>query len=181
MTGSGETLELVAVDAAVLDELVAAAVDGAAPDDVTPPLGTGWTQERLAWLRNYHEERRAGFAGDGDEETAAIRLGGRIIGGSRLQRTNPADFSEVEWGIWLVKGARGQGIAHRVLALAAQRAVQSGARRLVAHTTATNLPAIRVLERAGASINHGPGDTVTAQLALGADARPTRGGPERPW
>lgn len=155
-------VELVAVDAGVLDELVAAAVADADPEDVTPPLGTGWTRERLAWLRTYHRERVAGFAGDGDEETAAIRLDGRIIGGTRLQRTDPADPTEVEWGIWLVKAARGQGIAHRVLALATQRAIQSGAQRLVAHTRSTNLPAIEVLQRAGASLHQEPGGTVTA-------------------
>lgn len=172
MTGSGGMVDLVPVDAGVLEELVAAAVGDADPDDVTPPLGTGWTRERLAWLRAYHQERVAGFAGGGAEETAAIRLDGRIIGGTRLQRTDPADPTEVEWGIWLVKGARGRGIAHRVLALATARAIQSGAQRLVAHTRSTNLPAIGVLQRAGASLHHGPSGTVTARLALGSDAPP---------
>ena len=165
-------VELVAVDAVRLEELIAAAVEDADPDDVTPPLGTGWTAERLGWLRTYHEDRRAGFEGGGDEETAAILLAGRVVGASRLQRTEAGHPREAEWGIWLVKSVRGQGIAGEVLRLAAARAVESGASRLVARTTADNEPAVRVMNRAGATIHpDGPGE-VTATLDLATFSPP---------
>lgn len=137
---SAPGVQLVPVDPGVLDALLTAAIDGAEPDEVTPPLGPGWTPDRLTWLRTYHEERRVGFSGGGAEETRAVRVSGRIVGASRLQRTNPPDPTEVEWGIWLVKDARGQGVAHAVLTLEMARAARSGASRLVAHTTLDNPP-----------------------------------------
>lgn len=161
-------VELVGVDAEVLAELVTAATTGADPLDVTPPsLGEGWTPERLDWLRAYHTACFPGFAGGADEETCAIRLDGHVVGASRLRRTTASDPSEVEWGIWLVKLARGLGLARVVLWLAANRAVLSGASTLLARTTIDNEPALRVLQRANATIDHGANGTVFARLELG--------------
>lgn len=160
-------VELVRVDAEVLADLVTAATIGADPLDVTPPaLGEGWTTERIDWLRAYHTECFPGFEGGADEETCAIRLDGHVVGASRLRRTTPNDPSELEWGIWLVKRARGLGLARVVLRLAANRAVLSGASTLVARTTIGNEPALRVLQRANATIDHSADGTVFARLEL---------------
>lgn len=159
-------MQLVRVDEAILDELITIAMTDADPDDVTPPLGDGWTSDRVAWLRAYHRERRTGFAGGGDEETSAIRFDGRVVGASRLHRANPDDAAELECGIWLVKSARGLGISRTVFRLAAERARQAGASRLVARTTAGNAAALRLLQRANAAIQPGPGGAVFASIEL---------------
>jgi hypothetical protein len=54
---------LVVVDDAVLDRLVEAAVTGAAADEVTPPSTADgrWSDDRVAWLRQFHRERRPGL------------------------------------------------------------------------------------------------------------------------
>lgn len=161
-----QAVQLVPVVDRVLEELIQAAVADAEPDDVTPPLGEGWTVERVTWLRAYHRERRAGFTGGRDEETSAIRFDGRIVGASRLHRTNPADASELEWGIWLVRSARGQGIGQAVFRLAAKHAARAGARRIVARTTAGNEAALQLLRRVNAAVHPEPDGVVYAVLEL---------------
>lgn len=159
-------IELVRVDEAVLGALITVAIADAEPDDVTPPLGDGWTPDRVAWLCTYHRERRSGFTGGGDEETSAIRFDGRIVGASRLHRVNPEDASELECGIWLVKSVRGLGIGRSVVRLAAERAARAGATRLLARTTNGNGAALGMLQRANAEIHPGPEGAVFAVLEL---------------
>ncbi|MGH8999625.1 MAG: hypothetical protein ACRDY7_09565 [Acidimicrobiia bacterium] len=50
MRSSGRRVELVVVDEATLEDLVVAATTGAAPDDVTPPMGAsdGWNRSGSA-------------------------------------------------------------------------------------------------------------------------------------
>nr|WP_272902361.1 GNAT family N-acetyltransferase [Brevibacterium daeguense] len=163
-------VELVVVDEAVLDELVAVATTDAAPDEVTPPLGEGWTPDRVEWLRAFHRLRRTGFAG-GEEETAAIRVGGRIVGAVRLHRSSPQTPDALESGIWLAASWRGRGLSAVVLRLIAERAAAIGASRLTARTTATNAPAIAALRRAGAIIRHDDDRSVYAEILLD-DRRP---------
>lgn len=163
-------VELVFVDEKVLDELVTVATTDAAPDEVTPPLGEGWTPGRVEWLRAFHRLRRAGFAG-GEEETAAIRVGGRIVGAARLHRSSPQTPEALECGIWLAASWRGRGLSSAVLRLVADRATAAGASRLTARTTAGNASAIATLRRAGAVIRHGDDDSVHAEILLDGGSR----------
>lgn len=165
---------LVPVDAAVLDELIEVATTDTDPDDVTPPLGDGWTPERVAWLRAYHQQRRSGLAG-GDEETRAIRFDGRIVGATRLHRVDREDPSELEFGIWLAKSVRGLGLGGVVLRVAAERATRAGATRLTARTTQSNSAALRLLQRANATLEWGPDQAVSATLALQHCSSPKAG------
>jgi [ribosomal protein S5]-alanine N-acetyltransferase len=158
-------VELVFVDEEVLDKLVTVATTDAAPDEVTPPLGEGWTPDRLEWLRAFHRQRRRGFA-EGNEETAAIRVDGRIVGAVRLHRSSPHALDVLEWGIWLAASWRGRGLSVAVLRLVVERAAAIGAARLVARTTSGNAPAIATLRRAGAVIRHGDDDSVHAEILL---------------
>lgn len=158
-------VELVAVDEVVLSRLVEVATTDAAADDVTPPLGDGWTPDRVEWLRAFHRLRRAGLA-DGQEETAAIRVDGRIVGATRLHRSSPETPDQLECGIWLARSSRGLGLSKAVLPLLASRAVAAGASRIVAHTTASNTAAVAVLKRAGATLHSGPDGTVHAAVPL---------------
>jgi hypothetical protein len=54
---------LVVVDEDVLELLVEAAVTDAAADEVTPPSTADgrWSDDRVAWLRQFHRERRPGL------------------------------------------------------------------------------------------------------------------------
>ncbi|TRY17313.1 GNAT family N-acetyltransferase [Tessaracoccus rhinocerotis] len=170
-------LKLVPVDEAVLDELIGVAMSDAEPDDVTPPLGDGWTTSRVEWLRAFHRQRRAGLSG-GDEETAAIRTGNRIVGATRLHRSSIEDPEQLEYGIWLARSARGRGLSHEVLRLVAARAVALGASRLVLRTKSSNAPVIATLRRAGASIQQGCDGNVVGVIALDTDAHvPATGSP----
>lgn len=158
------SVELITVDEEVLAALVAVATADADPDDVTPPLGAGWTPQRIEWLQSFHRDRRAGLA-NGDEETAAIRVDGRVAGATRLHRS-PETTGDLEYGVWLAKAARGKGLSALVLDLVAQRAAQAGASRLIANTTAGNEPALRTLRRAGAELHRDEGDGVRATIML---------------
>lgn len=165
-------VELVVVDEEVLDELVTVATTEAAPDEVTPPLGDGWTPGRVEWLRSFHRLRRTGFAG-GEEETAAIRIGGRVVGAARLHRPSPETPDALEWGIWLAVSWRGRGLSSTVLRLLVARAAALGASRLTARTTSGNAPAIATLRRSGAVIRHGDRDAVHAEILLDGGSPPT--------
>ena len=84
-------VSLVAVDEAVLTRLVGAALSGAQPDEVTPPLPPGdrWGPERIEWLRRFHRDRRLGLEGPLGEATWAVagRLRRSAVGPLlRLQR-----------------------------------------------------------------------------------------------
>ena len=165
MTLSSHAVELVAVDEGVLAELVAVATADAAPDEVTPPLGEGWTPERVAWLEAFHRDRRPGLAGVA-EETAAIRVNGRIVGGTRLHRSSPGAPRQVECGIWLARSARGHGVSGAVVRLLVDRATELGASHLIARTTARNAPAIAALRRFGAILSEGDDGSVYAEIRL---------------
>lgn len=158
------SVQLITVDEQVLAELIAVATEDADPDDVTPPLGAGWTPQRVEWLQSFHRDRRAGLA-NGDEETAAIRVDGRVVGATRLHRSAETT-GDLEFGVWLTKAARGKRLSAPVLDLVAQRAAQAGASRLIATTIAGNEPALRTLRRAGAELHRDEVDGVRATIML---------------
>lgn len=81
-------MTLVAVDETVLEKLVHAATTDAAADEVTPPLtpGSDWTPARVAWLRSFHRDRRAGLASSAAEATWAVVVDERVVGSVRLKR-----------------------------------------------------------------------------------------------
>ncbi len=158
-------VELVAVDEVVLSRLVEVATTDAAPDDVTPPLGDGWTLDRVEWLRAFHRLRRAGLA-VGEEETSAVCVDGMIVGATRLHRFSPEAPDQLECGIWLARSSRGLGLSKTVLRLLASRAVTAGASRIVARTTADNVAAVGILKHAGARLHNGPDGAVYAVIDL---------------
>ena len=161
-------IDLVAVDDAVLEDLVQAATTDASADEVTPPLtpGPAWTQPRIAWLRTYHRDRRAGLGGPCAEATWAVVTAEQVIGSVRLKRTGQQGV--LETGAWLTRSARGRGQGAEVLAAVLKMALESGARAVQAETTAANTSALALLRRFGFALTadqHGPG--VRAALWLG--------------
>lgn len=133
----------------MLEALVDAAIRDASADDVTPQLadGSAWTPSRIAWLRTFHCDRRAGLSGTAGEITWAVVVDGCVVGSVRLKCTTEAGV--LETGIWLTHGARGHGVGSRVMAEVLQRAVALGARGVRADTTAGNASALKMLHRLG--------------------------------
>ena len=159
------SVELKPVDEAVLARLVGAAVAGAAPDEVTPPLPSGprWGPERIEWLRRFHRDRRLGLAGPLGEATWAVAAGQEIVGAVRLKRT--AEPDALETGIWLTRAARGKGIGRRAIAAALGRARDLGAREVRADTSPGNVGALAVLRALGFRCEQ-QGDRVVAVRTL---------------
>ncbi len=159
------SVQLVAVDEQVLDQLVDAALAGAEPDEVTAPVpgGPGWSPERVEWLRRFHRDRRSGLGGPPGEATWAVVAGGRVVGAVRLGRT--ADPDVLETGIWLTRGARGAGVGSRAVGAVLARAADSGARAVRADTGTANGPALALLRRSGFQLSV-DGDRVVAERDL---------------
>jgi RimJ/RimL family protein N-acetyltransferase len=140
---------LVAVDDAVLAELVKAARTVRNANEVTPPLtpGEAWTPERIEWLRRLHRDCRAGLDGPAGQATWAITEAGRVVGAVRLGRTD--EDGVLETGIWLTRGARGHGVGQAAIAAALDEAATRGAEAVRAETTSRNAAALSVLQRLG--------------------------------
>ncbi len=160
MADSDVQVALVTVDDTVLEQLVEAAITDASADEVTPPLtaGPAWTPTRIAWLRDFHRDRRTGLDGPARETTWAIILDQRVVGSVRLQRTEwPA---LLETGVWLTRGTRGRGVGRAAMAAALREAAALGSTAVRAETTASNAGALTVLERLGfdlTPVDHGRG------------------------
>jgi RimJ/RimL family protein N-acetyltransferase len=149
-------VDLVPVDEAVLEDLLALAVAEAEPGEVMPPASgesaseprTSWTELRKGAFREYHRRCRVNPHVSVPEVTWAVRARGRIVGAARLALVD-GDPDGREVGLWLGRPYRGQGISGEVAYWAIAAAQTMDARRLVARTTASNPAARRSLERIG--------------------------------
>jgi RimJ/RimL family protein N-acetyltransferase len=154
------------LDDDALSRLVLHAVPDTDVGEVMPSESDAatWTPQRLREFISFHHGRRGGLDGPVGEVSFVVLVDGVASGIVRLQRVG-ADSLEV--GMWLTRSARGGGIGGRVLADAAQKAAELGARKLVANTTAPNRAALAALIRMGAEIHAAaPNGTVSAELDL---------------
>lgn len=142
-------VSLVDVDELTLEWLVNAAISDASANDVTAPVTTGdeWSPARVAWLKDFHRNRRDGLSGPAREITWAILVGDQVVGSVRLKRTAVPGI--LETGIWLVRRVRGQGVGQRAMAEVLRTAAALGARGVRVDTTAGNGAALGVLRRLG--------------------------------
>ena len=162
------SVALVAVDDAVLAQLVHVATTEAVAGEVTPPLtaGPSWTSTRIAWLRDFHRDRRAGLAGPAREASWAVVVGERIVGAVRLKQTD--QHGVLETGIWLARGARGRGVGRAAMAAVLREAASLGASDVHADTTLATAGALAVLDRLGFDLTPAEnGHDVRALLRLG--------------
>lgn len=164
-------VRLADVDEPLLERLLELAQLEASPDDVTPPLGdgTGWTTERLDWFRSYHRAAAAGMDGPAGEKSWAVLCDGRPAGSVRLKRT--ANQRTAETGIWLGRSFRGRGVGSAALTLVLAEARCAGLRQVLAHTTAGNTGAQRLLSAVGAHLTHDDGGAVSAAVVLSSDSQ----------
>ncbi|MFJ9041112.1 GNAT family N-acetyltransferase [Streptomyces sp. NPDC102406] len=140
------------VDEENLEELLAVAVQEAAPEEVMPAVAgpPGWTTERQEAFRNWHRARRLGLAGPLREVTFAITHNGDIVGSGRLALRDSHDV--LETGMWLGRSHRGRGIGTAALRILLDEAARAGARAVVADTKAHNTAALTALRRNGATL-----------------------------
>ena len=157
-------VRLADVDEPMMERLLALARCDASADEVTPPLGngTGWTNERIDWFRAYHRAA-AGLDEPAREKSWAVLCDGSPAGSIRLKRT-AAGIAET--GIWLGRGFRGHGVGAAALGLVLAEARRAGLGRVVAHTTAGNVGAQRLLAAAGADLTRDVGGEVSAAVVL---------------
>ena len=161
-------VRLVDVDEATLEGLVHAAMTDADANEVTPPIerANRWSEVRVAWLKDFHRDRRPGLAGPLAEATWAIVVDDQVRGSIRLKRTS--DPRSLELGIWLTRSMRGRGVGTGAVAAALQVAQDFGAVAVVAETTAGNGRALAVLDRLGFELSPPAADgTVAARCAVG--------------
>ncbi|MGM9470499.1 GNAT family N-acetyltransferase [Pseudarthrobacter sp. YS3] len=169
MSRSAETapahVRLADVDETMLERLLELALSDAAPDDVTPPRGSGtnWNTERVDWFRGYHRAAAAGLDGPAQEKSWAVLSDGSPAGCIRLKRTGDGS---AETGIWLGRGFRGRGVGGAALDLVLAQARLAGLRQVVAHTTAGNIGAPRLLTSASAVLNRDDDGSVSAVVVL---------------
>jgi RimJ/RimL family protein N-acetyltransferase len=145
----GPAVSLLDVDELTLDRLVNAAITDAAANEVTPPVTTGdeWSPARIAWLKDFHRNRRDGLSGPVGEATWAILASDQVVGSVRLKRTAVPGI--LETGIWLTRRTRGQGVGRLAMAGVLQTAAALGAQGVRAETTTGNRAALRVLRSVG--------------------------------
>ncbi|WP_243740902.1 GNAT family N-acetyltransferase [Streptomyces sp. 8K308] len=165
-------MELQQVDEEGLQELLAVAVEDAAPEEVMPPVAgpPGWTLERQGAFRNWHRARRAGLAGPLRESTFAIIHDGKIVGSARLALRD--SHGVLETGMWLARSWRGHGIGTAALRILLHEAARAGARVVVADTKAHNSAALAALRRNGATLIASQG-TVEVHAELMPKETPT--------
>lgn len=157
-------VDLVPVDEAVLEDLLALAVAEAQPGEVMPPASgesateprTTWTDLRKGAFREYHRRCRVNLQGPVPEVTWAVKARGRIVGAARLALVD-GDPGAREVGLWLGESYRGQGISGEVGYWALAAAQTMGAKRLVARTMAPTPVARRSLERIGFEVSDSDG------------------------
>ncbi|MDQ7804386.1 GNAT family N-acetyltransferase [Amycolatopsis sp. A133] len=155
---------LTPLDEPALARLLEAAVAGADPLEVMPPVDgpPGWPPARREAFLAFHRARSLDPA-TAVERTWVIDVDGAAVGAARLEPHGDA----VEAGVWLSRDARGRGIGKQVAALLLAEARASGAARFVASTTAGNHGARALLAGLGAGLTT-EGDEVTAELRLGS-------------
>ncbi|MCE3553277.1 GNAT family N-acetyltransferase [Pseudonocardia sp. RS11V-5] len=169
------TVTLRALDEPTLVALLDAAVAGAEPAEVMPPVSgaAGWSDAARAAFLTFHRRRSVGAVAPVERTWAILESDGRgetVVGAGRLEPV--ADGLEV--GIWLARGARGRGVGR---AAVRELVALAGGRPVVAATTDDNAAAVAVLRGLGAVLVESEG-AVHAVLPGGRvpeGAAPTRG------
>lgn len=153
---------LTPLDERALARLLDAAVVGADPLEVMPPVDgpPNWTPARRTFFSEFHRGRSLNPE-TAVERTWVVDVDGKAAGAARLEFRGDA----VEAGLWLSREWRGRGIGRKVMMLLPDEARSCGAAVLAATTTQDNHGALALLIAAGAALTT-EGSTVTATLRL---------------
>ena len=146
------------VDDATLSLLVRAALEDAAPDEVTPPLTPGTPGRRSASTgSSASTSTRAGLDGPAGEATWAVELDGASSersGSSARRSRGPRDRHLAD------PRRAGEGVGRRALGAVLEQAAALGAHEVRADTTRGNGPALAVLRDLGFGSADAGGDRV---------------------
>ncbi|WP_125778336.1 GNAT family N-acetyltransferase [Antribacter gilvus] len=161
------TVDLVPVSDDVLTLLLALAETDAEPGEVMPPVpgDPGWTEERRAAFRAFHRARQLTPDTTTTEVTFGVRADGEVAGSARLAQVD-GDPATREVGLWLGRRFRGRGVGAQVLVRAAAASRVMEAKRLLARTTADNVPAMGLVTAAGFTLTPDLDGGVEAVLDL---------------
>ena len=149
-------VRLTPVDERLLQRLLSVAVAEAQPDEVMPPVEAppGWSEPRMDAFCAFYRSHQAGLDGATRTGMYAVLSNCDVVG-MICMACSAKDT--LETGMWLGKSARGQGIGVAALRLLLDEAAPTGARAIVAETTSSNVAAIGVLRRCGATFTvNGP-------------------------
>lgn len=153
----GIVVRLTPVDERLLTPLLSVAVAETKPDEVMPPVEAppGWSQPRRDAFCEFYRSHYRGLNGPTGTLAYGILCNSDVVGMIRMARSDGPDT--LETGMWLGRSARGRGIGVRALRLLLDEAAPTGARAIVAETTSSNVAAIGVLRRCGATFTvNGP-------------------------
>ncbi|HUG83784.1 MAG TPA: GNAT family N-acetyltransferase [Euzebya sp.] len=166
-------VQLRVIDEPLLASLLAVAVRDADPEEVMAPKPgrPGWTERRREAFAAYYRRCRPRAGVSLADTTYGVMADGVVVGAARLAVDVAPHTFEV--GLWLGRSSRGRGIGTAVVPLAAKRARDLGARRLVARTTTANRAAVRALAAHGFRATDDDAGGVEAVLDL---ARPVSDG-----
>ena len=146
----GIVVGLTPVDERLLTPLLSVAVAETKPEEVMPPVEAppGWSQPRRDAFCEFYRSHYRGLNGPTRTLTYGILCNSDVVGMIRMARSDGPDT--LETGMWLGRSVRGRGIGGRALRLLLNEAARTGARRVVAETSAANAAAIKVLRRCSA-------------------------------
>ena len=163
---SDVTLRL--LDEDLLRELLDAAVAGADPREVMPPVAgpAGWTAERRTAFSRFHRSRS--LSAEPVETTYAIVVGEKVVGAARLCPLADAEHA-AEAGVWIGRSHRGSGVGGAVLSQLLSHARADGFGSLYVSTTIDNTASRRLIAALGVDVVR-TGDKVTAWVDLTAQA-----------
>lgn len=138
------SVRLQPLDAAGIDALTQAAVAGADPGEVMPPVAgpPGWTAERVEAFKAFHRQRAA----QPGVRTYLIAAAGAAAGSIRL---DDIDDTTAEIGLWLTRDSRGHGIGTTAVGLVLAQAKELGITNVIADTAVDNLAAQTAMRRNG--------------------------------
>lgn len=160
------------LDEESLRELLDAAVEGADPAEVMPPVEgpAGWTAQRRAAFLRFHRSRSLSAAPV--EITYAVTVGGTVAGAARLGVLE-TERRAAEAGLWLSRSQRGRGVGGAVLGRLVDLAGAEEFESLFVSTTPDNAAVRRLLMQNG--VEPVPvGETVTGWIDLGAGGQAGR-------
>ena len=132
----GIVVRLTPVDERLLTPLLSVAVAETQPEEVMPPVeaSSGWSQPRRDAFCEFYRSHYRGLNGPTRTLAYGILCNSDVVGMIRMARSDGPDT--LETGMWLGRSARGRGIGGRALRLLLDEAARTGARRVVAETTA---------------------------------------------
>lgn len=161
-----EAVTLQEVTAALIEPLLRYAQSDAAPSEVTPDVGEGelWSEGRRAWFRDFHAGSEPVLEDPGTYKTWIVSVTDQMSGSVRLALLDHPRVAEA--GIWIGRTRRRAHVGQRAMEALIEVARGIGVGTLIANTTRSNVGALRMLEKLGATLSESAGEAIQARIRL---------------